>query len=355
MAFLGGGLFGIDPAILEGIAALGSSAAVSQAIGSQDVPGSQFLNQKPVTFGQAGSDFADQLGPIIGDIYHKAREPVQDWFKSGPKKQPPPTPAPPTAKTTTPTTPPANPDDVFKAGLGMFFSQYLAPMMQQISNQNNSLIGQYGNMMNEALKGPLPAGVASTMKAFEAQNMQLDESMNNAAMLKAGTTIPFTLLLNQLGQSSQAQQTLAQALQSAAAQQLLGTGNTQGLAQMIANMGGNTTMEGVIANALLNSGGFLQNLLGSQKGGKTPSASPSTTTSSTPQTVIVQPQANTPGASIGQYGQGTQSLTPSAADTGLNSLASQAAMALLANQQGSAAAANNIAGTGYTGASIPGL
>ena len=227
--------------------------------------------------------------------------------------------------------------DAFTAGLGMFFSQYLAPMMQQINSQNQGLISQYGNAMNQALQQPLPAGVASVVKPYLAQNEQLMTLANNAGASQLTNMIPFQSMINALGTYGQGQQALASALPTAAANQLLAGGNTQGLGQMFANMGLANTPEGAAALSLLTQPSTLQQLTG---GGKSSNTSQQSQQSITPIQVL---PGQTPTATTGT---GTQQ--PQSSNLANTAIAQQLAQAMLASQQPSAANANAQAATGYT-------
>jgi hypothetical protein len=253
----------------------------------------------------------------------------------GSSKKKDPTPPPPPTGQTTPQ-PPA-PDDVLTSGLGMFFSQYLAPMMQQINSQNNSMINQWGDTMNTLLQQPLPAGVKAIMQPWVAQNAQTLGMINSAAANQVAGQIPFNTLMNELGQQAQGQQAVAAAIPTAAANAAIGgTGSLQGLQNYLNSIG-----EGGLAQVF--SGGLLQQLTQPQSTSKSSSsssasASPAATTNTTPQPIIIQPSTTTAPATTANAGSASTAL----ADTIAQSLyATQ-------QQQNTAGYANQSAAAGYT-------
>src|SRR5215467_45612 len=223
--------------------------------------------------------------------------------------------------------------DAFTAGLGMFFAQYLAPMMNQINAQNQGLISQYGNAMNQALANPLPAGVAATMKPFLAQNEQLLALANNAGAQQVGWEIPFQNMVNQIGSYSQALQTANQILPQAAASQALASGNTQAIGQMLANMGLANTPYGAGILSLLSQPSILSQLTQGSKGSSQQQSGSSSQQSITPITVLPTQQAATTGTAA-------QSNPSNLANT---MYAQQLANAMLTANQPNAASANALA------------
>src|SRR5215471_154927 len=255
--------------------------------------GSQFpFNEREQTFEKR---VADPLGTIFG------HGPGTGWLgtqwpfdigapskkKKDPQQTGPPTDTQPTA-TQQPTQPSA--DDVFTAGLGMFFSQYLAPMMQQINSQNTGLINQWGDTMNKELAQPLPAGVAAIMKPWMAQNAQTMQLMNNAAAMQTAWQVPYNTMMNQVGKEGEGLQAMAQAIPQAAAAQMIANQNPQAMAQMYANMGLANTPMGAAGIAMLNSPSMLSSLLGQQGKG---------TSAATPSAVQVLPIPQQQAASLG--------------------------------------------------------
>lgn len=297
-------------------------------LANQQVPGSQVPGMGgPTTFGQA----VGQAGKTVG-------------IGGGGKKPADPAAATPPQPTATKQPTAQAPDDVFTAGLGMFFSQYLAPMMQQISQRNNSMINQWGDTMNQLLQQPLPAGVAAIMKPWVAQNAQTLGMINQAGAEQLYGQGNFNTLMNQLGQESSAQQALATALPTAAANQMLGGGGgAQGVAQMLANQGlANTPIGGAVLS-LLSQPSLLQSLTGQQGKGST------TGTSSTAQT---NPQSITPIQVLPSATPTAASATNQAASQ-TNNLANtlyaqQLAQAMMNANQPSAQQANTSAASGYT-------
>jgi len=284
-------------------------------------------------FGNANQPGA--LGDLVAGIHHAI---LGDGSGGGKKKK---------ATDTAATDPPAgqaaptqqSPDDVFTAGLGMFFSQYLAPMMSQINNQNQGLISQYGNAMNNALSQQLPAGVASVMKPYLAQNEQLMALANNAGAQQLTNQIPFQNLVNALGSQGQGLQALATALPTAAADQALGSGNPQAVAQMFAQMGLANTPVGAAGLSLLTQPSFTQSLL---SGGKTPATSSTGQQQSSITPIQVLPGQTPTATPTAQQPAATSNLANTA-------IAQQLAQAMLAQQQQpNAGTANALAGSGYT-------
>jgi hypothetical protein len=254
----------------------------------------------------------------------------------GKKKAPAATDPPPPTGQVQPTQ--QSPDDVFTAGLGMFFSQYLAPMMSQINAQNQGLIGQYGQAMNSALSQQLPAGVASVMKPYLAQNEQLMALANNAGASQLTDQIPFQNMLNAIGSEGQGLQAAASALPAAAASQALSSGNSQAVGQMLANMGLGNSPVGAGILSLLSQPSVLSQLTQGGKG----TGSGSTGTQQQSITPIQVLPGQTPTVSTGQTQQ------QPANNLANTAIAQQLAQAMLANQQPSAGTANSLAGAGYT-------
>lgn len=123
-------------------------------------------------------------------------------------------------------------NDALSMGLMMFFQNYMAPLMKQINDSNQQLIGQYGSAMQGAQNVPMPAGMKqffANESAGTAQNLALQ---NQAGAAQAAGTIPFQYLLQGLGQETAAQQLAAQALPHAAALQELNLGQGSALASL---------------------------------------------------------------------------------------------------------------------------
>jgi hypothetical protein len=238
---------------------------------------------------------------------------------------------------TTSTAPAATPpDDVLTAGLGMFFSQYLAPMMSQINSQNNQLIGQWGNTMNQALNQPLPPGIKAIMQPWVGQNQQMLGMINTSAADQVLGQIPFNTLMNSLQMAGQGEQAIAAGLPTAAADQLLAQGSSSGLASLVNQPGIAGTQAGQALTALLNTPSLLQSLTGGKSSTPGTSGTQQSPASLSPvQSPIVVQQAAAPAAS--------------AAANPSSDYASQLALGLLNNtaMQNTAANANATAGAGY--------
>lgn len=171
---------------------------------------------------------------------------------------------PPAAKVTAPasvkqqnTTPGmSSTDDALTMGLGMFFQQYLAPMLAQTSQTNNNLISQWGSAMNNALQQPMPQGVRQTMAAFVPQQEQMLGMMNQAGLQQAAGTIPFQQLMQGLTSQTTATQALQDAFMKAATYQELGAGSPTSLAGLLTGaLGGSGTLGGGLAQLLSGGGG----------------------------------------------------------------------------------------------------
>jgi hypothetical protein len=102
----------------------------------------------------------------------------------------------------------AAPNDALTMGLGMFFKQYLAPLMQQQQQANSALIGQYGTAMNQAMNNPLPPGIKGILSATTPQTQGTMQMLNQAGEQQALGAAPFEQFMQQIGQQSAAQQAL---------------------------------------------------------------------------------------------------------------------------------------------------
>lgn len=139
--------------------------------------------------------------------------------------------------------------DALTMGLGMFFQQYLAPMIQAQSQANMGLIGNWGNAMQQALKNPLPPGVAQTIGANVPQEQMLMGMLNQAQMQQAGA--PYQTLISQIGGQSSAMQALMDAFTKAATYQELGAGSPVQLGNLLSGiLGGSNTLAGGLAQLL---------------------------------------------------------------------------------------------------------
>lgn len=161
----------------------------------------------------------------------------------------------------TATAQPSNVDDALTMGLGMFFQQYLAPMMAMQSQVNNNLIGQWGGAMQNALKQPMPEGVKQVLQASYPQQAQLLSMENQAGLQQAAGAGNFQQLMQELGGQTSATQALQDAFQKAATYQELGAGSPASLATVLQGaLGGNSTLAGALAS-LLGTGGGVGGLL----------------------------------------------------------------------------------------------
>ncbi len=185
---------------------------------------------------------------------------------------------PAAATPTTTTATPASPDDAITMGLGMFFNQYLAPMLAQQNSTNQGLISQYGSMMNQAMDQSLPPGIKSIMSTLLPQQMQLMTALNQSTENTTANTIPFTNLMNQLSQSTSAQQALTDAFTKAATYQELGAGSPVALSSLLTNiLGGSNTLAGGLASLL---GGATNTLPTTASGASANATAGSTSTAS---------------------------------------------------------------------------
>jgi len=123
-------------------------------------------------------------------------------------------------------TAPPTTNDAITMGIGMFFQQYLAPMLQQVNQQNQQLEAGAQNMMKQDVNMPLPPGIANIVKGFNPQINQLLGMQNTAGLQAALGTIPFQQLMQGVGGETSALQALQQALQHAATYQALSTGGS---------------------------------------------------------------------------------------------------------------------------------
>lgn len=103
-------------------------------------------------------------------------------------------------------------NDALTMGMGMFFQQYLAPMMQQMNQANNTAIQGYGTAMNQALKNPLPPGVAQIMSAQLPQQQGLMSMLNAAGAQQAAGAGPFQQFIQGVGGEASKYQSLIDAV-----------------------------------------------------------------------------------------------------------------------------------------------
>lgn len=315
------------------------SSAVNQ------LPGAGEINKigQALFGGQANQNVLNAPSSVFNDI-QKAISPgggVSNWVgsqfpfnqlggsSSSSKKKtsdPPATTTTGGGQATTPQLP-----DALTAGLGMFFSQYLAPMMGQISAQNNTMISDWGNAMNQALAQPLPAGVKAVMQPWVGANQQMLGMINQAGAQQAASTIPFTQFLNTVGNQTTAMQAMTEAFTKAATEQELGISNPTALQTAISQAGGLPQGLGALVQML----GNTSSLPGVP--GITGSGTPTSTNTGKANTNPVVVPTTTP------------STTPTTQASSVNAaLANQIAASLLGNQMNTANAANQAASAGYT-------
>lgn len=152
----------------------------------------------------------------------------------GGKKKPA---APAQASSTTDTVPqPANTptDDALTMGIGMFFQNYLAPLMAKQNAANAQLTNQWGAAMNQALQNPMPAGVKQTLQAQLPQDMFLQNLANQSGYQQAAGYIPFQQMIQGLGAETSASQASQEAYTHAVTEALLNQGAPQAVVNAVA-------------------------------------------------------------------------------------------------------------------------
>jgi len=219
-------------------------------------------------------------------------------------------PPPPTA-TATATTGTQAPNDALTMGLGMFFNQYLAPLMQQQQQANSALIGQYGKAMDKATSHPLPPGVADILNATTPQSQGMMQMMNQAGAQQALGMAPFEQLMQQIGGQVNAQQALQDAYTKWASNVALYGGGSPALSQALqkqfpqGSLGG--AMAEGIASANLTAGMGVPGVTGTgTPTTPTPTAAPAPTAPTAPTTDLQTQQYTTqlkalPAAQQKQY------------------------------------------------------
>jgi hypothetical protein len=285
--------------------------------------------------GDIAGSFFQQLGRVPQALAHLGSQWPFDLFGGGSKKKDPPpattTPQPTSTNVT------VQPPDAVTAGLGMFFQQYLAPMLSQLGAQQNTAINAYGNLANQAanLPGVSPSQKAS-IESQTAQDQMNLQGLNEAAANQSVYGPLYAQVMNQLGNQNQAMQ------------QLLGWLNTQGMLSMSPQalqqlwgremQGGNPVLGGLL-NAIATGGSVVPG-----QGGSTPSkgkgaTTPAVGTAANPQTV--------PSFSIPQTVPTTAPTTTNYPGASPSDIANAIAQSML-QQQASAQAANQAASAGYT-------
>lgn len=148
------------------------------------------------------------------------------------------------------------PNDALTMGLGMFFKQYLAPLLQQQSQTNNALIGQYGTAMNQALSHQLPPGIKEIMSASVPQQQGLMEMMNQAGVQQAAGAGPYEQFIQGVGGQSSAMQALADAFTKMATASSIYGGQAGPLSSALTQaLGGPNTLGGLLAGVVGGAGG----------------------------------------------------------------------------------------------------
>lgn len=141
-------------------------------------------------------------------------------------------------------------NDALTMGLGMFFKQYMAPLMQMQNQQNTSAIKQYGDTMNQALQNPLPDGVKQIMQANLPQQQQLMQMLNQASAGTAASAIPYANITQGLGQETSALQAMLEGFTKAATASELGLANPSALQNIASGVLGSNSVGGILAQAL---------------------------------------------------------------------------------------------------------
>lgn len=192
----------------------------------------------------------------------------------------------PPATTDPTTTQPAgaSPYNALTQGLGMFYSQYLAPLMAQQNKQNQGETAAWGQAMNQALQNPLPAGMKSQLQASDQQLMGDMQLQDKAASAQALGAPYFQQLMGNLQASTAAQQALADAFTKAVTYYELGVGSPTNLSNLL---------QGQLSGT---SAGALASLLGSgsttnPSTGQTPTTSPTPAINPTSNPASVLPPA----------------------------------------------------------------
>jgi hypothetical protein len=139
-------------------------------------------------------------------------------------------------------------------GLGMFFKQYLAPLLASQSQQNSSLIQAYGNTMNQMMNqagqaGGLPPGIAQILKTTTPQNQMVDQMLNQSAQQQALGAIPYQQFIQGVGGQSSAMQALTDAFLKAATAQEINV-NPTSLGGVLGQILGSNTTAGGLASIL---------------------------------------------------------------------------------------------------------
>lgn len=304
--------------------------------------------EKAVNFGSdvIGQGVTDILGSGGINPYGNRYKSVFDLSKGQPGQQDtsqaPDVLAPPVPASTASATGAANPtNDAVTMGLGMFFQQYLAPLLQQQSQTNNALIGQYGTAMNQAMSHALPPGVKDILSASTPQTQGLLQMMNKAGEQQAAGAGPYQQLVQGLGQESSAQQALYDAFTKWANNVALYGGTTGPLSSALTQqLGGPGTLGGQLAGVIgqAGSGQGLIPGMGSSTGAVAglPAAQQPTQQQPTAATNATSGQTQTGQPITASTITQLQSLTPSEQQQYWNSLTSeqQAAFQQLGYQPG---------------------
>ena len=120
-------------------------------------------------------------------------------------------------------------NDAMQMGLQMFFQQFMAPMLKNISDSNNTLINQYGNALQKSMAGPLPPGEKELLQAQTAQTQQDLTMQNQAGAMMAAGAGPFQELISGLGAETSAAQALPASLLHAITLGQTNLGNVSGI------------------------------------------------------------------------------------------------------------------------------
>lgn len=201
---------------------------------------------------------------------------------------------PPPAGSTTGTTSPA--DNALMMGIGMFFQNYLAPLLAQQNASNQTLTNQAQSAMTQALGNPMPAGVKQTLEAQQPQDLLLQRLANQAGYQQAMGTIPFQQTMQAIGGETSGMGALTDAFTKWANNIALYGGTTGPLSSALQQaVGGPNTLAGQLAGVVGQSGTGLTAGLGSVGGvpgtgvGTTPGAGTTGTTGTTGSTTNVTP------------------------------------------------------------------